>query len=175
MPLCRARHKGKKTTGRKRHLVVDTLGLLLVVMVTSASVQDRRGGRAILQLLAARFPSVALVWADGGYANKIDSGILAWAKEKLGLLVEIVKRSDDVKGFQVLPRRWVVERTFGWLIRNRRLARDYERLTATSEAMVKVAMIRLMSTRLAGQSITWANATEREALRRMKIETQLAA
>lgn len=166
---------GKKTTGRKRHLVVDTLGLLLVVMVTSASVQDRQGGRAILELLAARFPSVALVWADGGYANKIDSGILGWAKEKLGLLVEIVKRSDNVKGFQVLPRRWVVERSFGWLIRNRRLARDYERLTATSEAMVKVAMIRLMATRLAGQSVTWSNATEREALRRMKIETQLAA
>jgi len=165
---------GKKTTGRKRHLVVDTLGLLVVVMVTSASVQDRQGGRAILELLAARFPSVALVWADGGYANKIDSSILAWAKEKLGLLVEIVKRSDDVKGFQVLPRRWVVERTFGWLVRNRRLARDYERLTGTSEAMIKIAMIRLMATRLAGQSATWSNATEREALRRMKIETELA-
>ena len=107
--------------------------------------------------------------------NKIDCGILAWAKERLGLLIEIVKRSDDVQGFQVLPRRWVVERTFGWLVRNRRLARDYERLTATSEAMVKVAMIRLMATRLAGQHVTWANATEREALRRMKIETQLAA
>jgi Transposase DDE domain len=80
--------------------VVDTLGLMLVVMVTSASVQDRRGGRAILELLAARFPGVALVWADGGYANKIDSGILAWAKEKLGLLVEIVKRNDDVKGLR---------------------------------------------------------------------------
>ena len=105
----------------------------------------------------------------------IDSGILGWAKEKLGLLLEIVKRSDDVKGFQVLPRRWVVERTFGWLIRHRRLARDYERLTATSEAMIKVAMIRLMATRLAGQSVTWANATEREALRRMKIETELTA
>jgi transposase len=166
---------GKKTTGRKRHLVVDTLGLLLVVMVTSATVQDRPGGRAILARLAARFPTVALVWADGGYANKIDSGLLAWAKEQLGLLVEIVKRSDDVKGFQVLPRRWVVERTFGWLVRNRRLARDYERLTDTSEAMIKIAMIRLMATRLAGQSVTWSNNTEREALRRMKIETQLAA
>lgn len=166
---------GKKTTGRKRHLVVDTLGLMLVVMVTSAAVQDRQGGRAILELLAARFPSVALVWADGGYANTIDSGILAWAQEKLGLLLEIVKRRDDVKGFQVLPRRWVVERTFGWLVRNRRLARDYERLTDTSEAMIKVAMIRLMAIRLAGQSVTWANATEREAARRIKIETQLAA
>jgi transposase len=166
---------GKKTTGRKRHVVVDTLGLLLVVMVTSATVQDRPGGRAILERLAARFPSVALVWADGGYANKIDSSILAWAKDKLGLLVEIVKRSDDVKGFQVLPRRWVVERTFGWLVRNRRLARDYERLTDTSEAMIKVAMIRLMATRLAGQSVRWSNATEREALRRMQIETRIAA
>lgn len=166
---------GKKTTGRKRHLVVDTLGLLLVVMVTSASVQDRPGGRRIMERLAARFPSIALVWADGGYANKIDSGLLVWAREKLGLLVEIVKRSDDVKGFRVLPRRWVVERTFGWLVRNRRLARDYERLTATSEAMIKVAMIRLMANRLAGQSLTWSNATEREALRRMKIEAQLAA
>jgi transposase len=155
--------------------VVDTLGLILVVMVTSAAVQDRPGGRAILELLAARFPRVALVWADGGYANKIDSGILTWAKDKLGLLLEIVKRSDDVKGFKVLPRRWVVERTFGWLVRNRRLARDYERLTTASEAMIKVAMIRLMATRLAGQSVTWSNATEREAVRRMKIETQLAA
>ena len=166
---------GKKTTGRKRHLVVDTLGLMLVVMVTAASVQDRRGGRVILERLAARFPSVALVWADGGYANKVDSGILAWAKQTLGLLVQIVKRTDDVRGFQVLPRRWVVERTFGWLVRNRRLARDYERLTDTSEAMIKVAMIRLMATRLAGQSVTWSTATEREALRRMDIETQLAA
>ena len=166
---------GKKTTGRKRHLIVDTLGLLLVVMVTSAAVQDRPGGRTVLERLAARFPRVALVWADGGYANTIDATLLGWAKDKLGLLVEIVKRSDDVKGFQVLPRRWVVERTFGWLIRNRRLARDYERLTTNSETLIKVAMIRLMVTRLAGQNATWANATEREALRRMNIETQLAA
>jgi len=166
---------GKKTTGRKRHLIVDTLGLILVVMVTSASVQDRPGGRKILALLAERFPSIALVWADGGYANSIDNGLLAWAKEKLGLLLQIVKRSDDVKGFQVLPRRWVVERTFGWLVRNRRLARDYERLTANSEAMIKIAMIRLMATRLAGQTVRWSNATEREAARRLVAETKLAA
>lgn len=78
---------GAQDNGRKRHLIVDTLGLLLVVMVTSATVHDRPGGRTILQRLAARFPSVALVWADGGYANKIDSGLLGWAKEKFGLLV----------------------------------------------------------------------------------------
>ncbi len=166
---------GKKTTGRKRHLVVDTLGLLLVVMVTSASVQDRPGGRAILERMAARFPSIGLVWADGGYANKIDSSLLAWARDKLRVAVEIVKRSDDVKGFQVLPRRWVVERTFGWLVRHRRLARDYERLPATSEAMIKVAMIRMMATRLAGQSPTWSNAVEREAHRRLTIEDRLVA
>lgn len=165
---------GKKTTGRKRHLIVDTMGLLLVVMVTAGCVQDRPGGRNILQRLADRFPSIALVWADGGYANSIDNSLLRWAKDKLGLLLEIVKRSD-VKGFHVLPRRWVVERTFGWLVRHRRLARDYERLTTNSEAMIKIAMIRLMAARLAGQNCQWANATEREALRRVNIETQLTA
>jgi transposase len=81
-------------------------------------VQDRPGGRAILARLAAAFPTVGLVWADGGYANHIDNSLLTWAADKLRLTVEIVKRSDDVKGFQVLPRRWVVERTFGWLVRN---------------------------------------------------------
>ena len=92
------------------------------------------------------------MWADGGYANAVDNSLLAWAKEKLGVLLEIVKRSDDVKGFQVLPRRWVVERTFGWLVRNRRLARDYERLTTNSEAMIKLATIRLMTIQPAGQT-----------------------
>jgi transposase len=139
--------------------VVDTLGLVLVVTVTSAAVQDRPGGRAILARLAAVFPTVGLVWADGGYANRIDNSLPAWAAAKLRLVVPIVKRSDDVKGFQVLPRRWVVERTFGWLVRNRRLARDYERLTTNSETMIKIAMIRLMATRLAGEQIRWSNRT----------------
>ncbi len=165
---------GKRTTGRKRHLIVDTLGLLLTVMVTSASVQDRAGGRAVLARMAASFPTVALVWADGGYANSIDSTLLSWATNTLGLLVEIVKRTDDVKGFKVLPRRWVVERSFGWLIRNRRLARDYERITTNSEAMIKIAMIRLMAVRLAGQAVIWSNATERKALRRINLQTQPA-
>lgn len=132
-------------------------------MVTAASVQDRPGGRRILERLAARFPTVALVWTDGGYANKIDNTLVAWAKTTLGLLVEIVKRSDDVKGFQVLPRRWVVERTFGWLVRNRRLARDYERLTTNSETMIKIAMIRLMATRFASEAVKWSNRTTQTA------------
>jgi transposase len=165
----------KRTTGRKRHLVVDSLGLLLVVMVTAASVQDRPGGRAILARLAARFPTVGLVWADGGYANSIDNSLVTWAKTKLGLLLQIVKRNTDVKGFQVLPRRWVVERTFGWLIGNRRLARDYERLPANSETMIKIAMIRLMTRRLAGHTTRWNNATEREAARRLTTEDLINA
>lgn len=154
---------GKKTTGRKRHVVVDTPGLIMVVMVTSASVQDRPGGRRILEKLAAVFPTVALVWADGGYANKIDNSLLAWAYEKFQLVIEIVKRSDDIKGFQILPRRWVVERTFGWLVRNRRLARDYERLTTNSETMIKIAMIQLMAKRLAGEQTHWNNRTPHPA------------
>jgi transposase len=112
-----------------------------------------------LARLAAAFPPIGLVWADGGYANRIDNSLPAWAAAKLRLVVPIVKRSDDVKGFQVLPRRWVVERTFGWLVRNRRLARDYERLTTNSETMIKIAMIRLMATRLAGEQIRWSNRT----------------
>jgi transposase len=164
----------KKTTGRKRHLVVDTLGLVLVAMVTAACVQDRPGGKVMLARLAAAFPTVALVWADAGYANSIDAGLVGWARQHLGLLLQIVARRAGVKGFAVLPRRWVVERTFGWLVRNRRLARDYERLTACSEAMIKIAMIRLMAARLAGHTTTWASATEREALHRLTVEDQLA-
>jgi transposase len=148
---------GKRTRGRKRHIVTDTLGLLLAVMVTSASVQDRHGGRAILEQAAARFGSLALIWADAGYANQIDEGLVTWARTAIGVVLEIVRRSDDVKGFQVLPRRWVVERTFGWLVRNRRLARDYERLTSCSETMIKIAMIRLMTIRLAGEQTRWSN------------------
>ena len=148
---------GKRTRGRKRHIVTDTLGLLLVVMVTSAPVQDRHGGKAILQLLAARFSSIALIWADAGYASQIDSGLVTWARTAASIVLQIVKRSDDVKGFQVLPRRWVVERTFGWLIRNRRLSRDYERRTDNSEAMIKIAMIKLMASRLAGEQARWSN------------------
>jgi transposase len=120
-------------------------------------VQDRHGGKAILDRLAARFPSIALIWADAGYANQIDEGLVTWARTAISVVLQIVRRSDDVKGFQVLPRRWVVERTFGWLIRNRRLSRDYERRTGNSEAMIKIAMIRLMAIRLAGQQVRWSN------------------
>ncbi|BCJ37176.1 IS5 family transposase [Actinocatenispora thailandica] len=166
---------GTRTTGRKRHIVVDTMGLLLGVVITAASLQDRPGGRRRLSVLAQRFPSVSLEWADGGYANQVDTSLIDWARTTLRLVVQIVKRTDDKKGFQVLPRRWIVERTFGWLVRNRRLARDYERLTANSEAMITIAMIRLMLHRLTEQQIRWSNHTEREAARRLTLETHLAA
>lgn len=135
---------GKKINGRKRHIAVDTLGLLLCVLVTAASVQDRDGARPLLRLLAAACHRVRLVWADGGYAGKL----LDWAKDTVQIAITIVKRSDDVRGFQVLPRRWVVERTLAWITGHRRCVRDYERLPQHHEAMVRWSMIRITSRRL---------------------------
>ena len=136
---------GKKINGRKRHIVVDTLGLLLCVLVTAASVQDRDGARPLLEQLAAACRRVRLVWADGGYAGTL----LDWARTRFTITLEIVKRTDDMKGFVVLPRRWVVERTLAWIVRHRRCARDYERLPQHHEAMVRWTMIRITSRRLA--------------------------
>ena len=136
---------GKRTNGTKRHIVTDTLGLLLVVLVTAASVQDRDGGRRLLERLRFAMPSVALVWADGGYAGRL----VRWAKDRLRLVLQVVRKPADQQGFAVLPRRWVVERTLSWLMRNRRLVRDYERLPESHETMVKWAMIGLMTRRLA--------------------------
>lgn len=136
---------GKKINGRKRHIAVDTLGLLLCVLVTAASTQDRDGARPLLALLAASCERVRLVWADGGYAGKL----VDWAKTTIKVAVTIVKRTDDVVGFQVLPRRWVVERTLGWITGHRRCVRDYERLPQHHEGMVRWSMIRITSRRLA--------------------------
>lgn len=136
---------GKRTNGRKRHVVVDTLGLLLVVLVTAASVQDRDGGRDVLARLRAALPGVSLVWADGGYAGRL----VEWAKAALCLLVTVVRKRAGQHGFEVLPRRWVVERSFSWITSCRRLACDYERTTEHAEAMVKWAMVALMARRLA--------------------------
>jgi transposase len=136
---------GKKVNGRKRHIVVDTLGLLLVVLVTAASVQDRDGGARVLERLRFRMPSVAVVLADGGYAGRL----VAYARQLLRVVVDIVRKREGQRTFEVLPRRWVVERTLSWISRCRRLAHDYERLPEHSEAMVKWAMIGLMARRLA--------------------------
>jgi transposase len=136
---------GKKTKGRKRHIAVDTMGLLLAIVVTAASIQDRDGAHRLLVTLRARFSTVSWVWADGGYAGRL----LLWATKVLSFTVQIVKRSDKIAGFLVLPRRWVVERTFGWINKYRRCVRDYETLPAHHEAMVTIAMIMTMSRRLA--------------------------
>ena len=135
---------GKKLKGQKRHVVVDTLGLLLCVMVTAASVQDRDGAHPVLALLRERFSTIGLVWADGGYAGRL----VTWARQVLGLAVTIVKRSDDLRGFVVLPRRWVVERTFAWLARYRRLVRIYERKPEHHEALIWWATVHQMTRRL---------------------------
>jgi transposase len=136
---------GKRTNGRKRHIVVDTTGLLFMVIVTAASVQDRDGGRSVIEKLASNVPGVRHIWADGGYAGKL----VSWATETLSVVVEIVKKKEGQRGFEVLPRRWVVERTFSWITKCRRLACDYERTIAHSEAMVCWAMVGLMARRLA--------------------------
>jgi transposase len=136
---------GKKVNGRKRHIAVDTGGLLLAVVVTIAAIQDRDAAHRLLTQLRGRFSTVSLVWADGGYAGRL----VIWARKVLALTVEVVKRTDDVKGFAVLPRRWVVERTFAWISKFRRCVRDYETLPAHHEAMVHISMIMTMSRRLA--------------------------
>ena len=130
--------------GRKRHIAVDTIGLLLTVLVTAASVQDRDAARPLLWNLRKAFPSVRLAWADAGYAGKLGS----WATTALKLTLQIVKRPDDLHTFKVLPRRWVVERTLAWITRHRRTVRDYERLRAHHETYVYWAMIIVMTRRL---------------------------
>ncbi|WP_107061794.1 IS5 family transposase [Streptomyces cellulosae] len=138
---------GKNINGRKRHLLTDTLGLLLAVLVTPASMTDRDAARILLPVAKNRFRRLARIWADGGYTEHLTD----WTVQHLGLVLDIVRRSDDVQGFQVLPRRWVVERSFAWLPRSRRLVRDYERRTDTSESVVLWSMTLLMSRRLAAR------------------------
>jgi len=125
--------------GRKRHLVVDTLGLVMAVVVHAASIQDRDGAKLVLRKLVGRFSRLSLIWADGGYAGKL----IDWAANFGRWVLQIVKRNDEIKGFAVLPRRWVVERTFSWLGKYRRLSKDYESLTVSSETMIQLAMINL--------------------------------
>lgn len=138
---------GKKITGRKRHTLVDTLGLVFKVIVTAGNVQDRDGAKTLLKAIGAETDLVKrleLIWADGGYRGEL----ISWVEETLGWKLEIVEKPKDQSGFQVLPKRWIVERTFAWLVRQRRLARDYERLPETSESFIYVAMIRLMLRKL---------------------------
>lgn len=135
---------GKKVNGTKRHIAVDTCGLLLVVLVTAAGIQDREGGRMLLSALATCFRRIRMVWVDGAYSG----GPVALGAV-LGLVVEVVAKLAGQVGFQVLPRRWVVERTFSWINRCRRTVRDYERRSDHHAAMVQWAMVIIMTRRLA--------------------------
>ena len=137
---------GKKVKGRKLHALVDVEGLPLRVVVHSAGLQDRDGAGVVLHKIRQRFPWLELVWADSGYNARQVTDALAKIPS---LRIEIVKRSDDRKGFVVSPRRWVVERTFSWFGRNRRLAKDYENLADTLAAFVTLAAIRLAIRRTA--------------------------
>ena len=137
---------GKKVKGRKIHALVDTEGLPLRVIIHSAGIQDRDGAALVLDKIRNRFPWLELIWADGGYnAHQVTAAAAA----NHPLRIEIVKRSDAMKGFVLLPRRWVVERTFSWFGRNRRIAKDYENLADTLAAFIHLASIQLAVRRLA--------------------------
>ena len=136
---------GKKVNGRKRHLVVDPMGLVIVVLVTAASVQDRDGGVRVLDRAKMVMPSLVLIWADAAYSRRTQE----FAAGALRIVVQVVAKLVGQSGFVPLPRRWVVERTHAWITAHRRMSRDYERLPAHSEAMIKWAMIGLMARRLA--------------------------
>jgi transposase len=137
---------GKKVKGRKVHALVDTEGLPLRVVVHSAAIQDREGAALVLDRIHQRFNGLELIWADGAYNARQVESVVA---EQPPLRLEIVKRPHDSSGFIVLPRRWVVERTFSWFGRNRRLAKDYDNLADTLAAFITLASVRLALRRLA--------------------------
>ncbi|WP_030253155.1 IS5 family transposase [Streptomyces violens] len=138
---------GKRIVGRKRHLGCDTLGLLLIVAVTAASVSDTAAGVTLLSRIASAHPGIRKAWVDAGYRTRtIDHGA------RLGIDVQPVSRPPGSRGFTVIPRRWTIERSIGWLMHHRRLARDYESHPHRSEAMIQLAMIALMARRLTGET-----------------------
>jgi len=136
---------GKKITGRKRHLAVDTLGLVLAVVVHTADLQDHDGVLFVFKRLEAAFTRLKVVFADGAYGR---NALPAWVQATFGWILQTVLRPVNAQGFVVLPKRWIVERTFAWISRCRRHSKDYERNPETSEAMIHLAMINLMSRRL---------------------------
>lgn len=138
----------KKINGRKRHLVVDTRGLPLLVMVTPADLADRDAAKEVLFRLRLMHPEITIVWADSAYAGKL----VTWAKKHLNLTIKTISRPKDTTGFVVLPRRWVVERSLAWIMHARRHARDYERLVQHSETLITWAAITLMTRRLTRKS-----------------------
>src|SRR6202012_2414454 len=142
---------GKKISGRKRHLLVDTIGLVIAAIVHRADIQDRDGAPQLLATMCRAFPWLRHVFADGGYAGEK----LRRTPSRLGRwTLDIVKRSDTAQGFQPLPRRWVVERTIAWLNRNRRLAKDFEATIESAQAWLFIASVKLLSRRIARQCST---------------------
>jgi putative transposase len=135
---------GKKVSGRKRHIIVDTEGRIICAAVHEASIQDRDGAKWVFPHMKG-YPRMELIWADSAYSGKL----VSWVNENLGYKLEIVKSSRETKGFKVLPRRWVVERSFGWFNRFRRLSKDFEYLLEISENVMHVAMISILLRRLA--------------------------
>lgn len=136
---------GKKIMGRKRHIAVDTLGLILAVTVHSAGVQDYDGARSVIEQLRGKFARLKVIWADSIYGRM---GLPEWVQTTFGWILQTILRPVHAKGFVLLPKRWIVERTFGWLGRYRRHSKDYERTIESSEAMIYVSMIHLMTRRL---------------------------
>jgi putative transposase len=140
---------GKKITGRKRHVVVDTLGLVLAVVVHTAALQDYDGARLVLARLTVGFARLKVIWADSAYGR---SGLPAWVAQTFGWMLQTVLRPVRAVGFVLLPKRWIVERTFAWLGRYRRHSKDYEKTIDSSETMIHVSMIHLMSRRLGAKT-----------------------
>jgi transposase len=126
---------GKKIKGRKRHILTDTDGRLLAIEVHGADIQDRDGAKGVLKRSRALFPFIERAYVDGGYAGRL----VRWAKTRTHIVLEVVKRNAAQVGFAVIRRRWVVERTFAWIIKNRRFVRDYEQLTAVAETLITIA------------------------------------
>jgi len=146
--LARGFDGGKLIRGRKRHLLVDTLGLMHGLLVHSAGVQDRAGGRLLLEQCRGRMPRRRRIWADGAYRGRL----VRWARRAAKWVLEIVSRPPGSTGFVLLKWRWIVERTIGWLNLARRLSKDYEVLPASSEAFIRLTMISIMLARLAQQA-----------------------
>ena len=154
------RYKGKGCGGKNRRGlrklpdvplgIVETLGLPLSIYVSLADVQDRAGARCLLAGLKPLVPRLKKIWADGAYSGK---DLANWCQERGGWKLEVVERNREAEGFEVLPKRWIVERTFGWVGKSRRLSKDYERKIQISEALLEVAMIRLMLKRLASSQL----------------------
>lgn len=135
---------GKRVSGRKRHIITDTMGFILAVVIHNANIQDRDGAKLVLKELRYKYPLLKKILADGGYRGTL----IEWTKSTLGWTLEIVSKVVGISFFQVLPKRWIVERTFGWFNFNRRLAKDYEVLNECSIAFVHLTMIRIMLNRI---------------------------